>query len=74
MLFEKKEKITVNVNGMSCGHCVKRVETALKAIRGVSSVKVSLENKCADVEYAPSKTSPEEFVKAVNALGFEASV
>ena len=46
-----KEKIikTLNVEGMSCLHCVKKVETALKEVKGVKSVKVDLENKTADV-------------------------
>lgn len=46
-----KEKIvkTLNVEGMSCMHCVKKVETALKEIKGVKSVNVSLENKTAEV-------------------------
>lgn len=46
-----KEKIvkTLNVEGMSCMHCVKKVETALKEIKEVKSVKVSLENKTAEV-------------------------
>ncbi len=46
-----KEKIvkTLNVEGMSCMHCVKKVETALKDVKGVKSVNVSLENKKAEV-------------------------
>ena len=46
-----KEKIikTLNVEGMSCMHCVKKVETALKDVKGVKSVNVSLENKTAEV-------------------------
>lgn len=46
-----KEKIvkTLNVEGMSCMHCVKKVETALKDVKGVKSVKVSLEDKIAEV-------------------------
>ena len=30
-------------------HCVKKVETALKGVKGVKSVKVNLENKTAEV-------------------------
>ena len=46
-----KEKIvkTLNVEGMNCMHCVKKVETVLKEVKGVKSVKVSLENKTAEV-------------------------
>lgn len=46
-----KEKIvkTLNIEGMSCMHCVKKVEAALKEVKGVKSVNVSLENKTAEV-------------------------
>ena len=46
-----KEKIVkiLNIEGMSCMHCVKKVETALKDVKGVKSVKVSLEDKIAEV-------------------------
>lgn len=32
----------IKVEGMSCGHCVKRVEKALNAIDGVTGVVVDL--------------------------------
>jgi copper chaperone len=34
---------TVKITGMSCNHCVMAVEKALKAIKGVTNVTVSLE-------------------------------
>ena len=33
---------TFTIAGMTCGHCVARVETALRAVAGVTSVVVSL--------------------------------
>ena len=40
---------TISVEGMSCIHCAKKVENALKELREVKSAKVSLENKKVDV-------------------------
>lgn len=40
----------VNIEGMSCNHCVKHVEEALKELEGVSGVAVSLEKKNAVVD------------------------
>lgn len=37
--------VTLNVNGMSCGHCVKSVETSVGALAGVQEVKVILLRK-----------------------------
>ncbi|HHV25917.1 MAG TPA: heavy-metal-associated domain-containing protein [Tissierellia bacterium] len=41
---------TILIEGMSCGHCVKAVEEALKELDGVKSVVVDLEGKKAVVE------------------------
>jgi Cu+-exporting ATPase len=44
MLFRKKEveEYVIAVQGMACGHCAARVESALLAIKGVKSAKVDL--------------------------------
>ena len=44
-------KITkiIEIEGMSCGHCSNKVETTLKELKEVKSVKVSLEDKKAEV-------------------------
>ena len=41
-------KKTLKIEGMMCGHCKMRVEKALGAVDGVSSVEVNLEdgNRC----------------------------
>ncbi len=67
-----KEKIvkTLNIEGMSCMHCVKKVEAALKEVKGVKSVNVSLENKTAEVTL---KEDVDDSVlkKAVEDAGYE---
>ncbi len=40
---------TIDIEGMMCMHCVKHVETALKAVEGVEDVSVSLEDRKAVV-------------------------
>lgn len=45
------KKIIVNIDGMSCSHCAKRVEDALKEIDNVKSVKVNLDKKNATITY-----------------------
>lgn len=50
------EKVTINVEGMSCSHCVAAVTKALDALDGVSKVEVSLEDKTATVEYEAPAT------------------
>lgn len=45
------EKITkiIQIEGMSCEHCSKKVETTLMDLKEVKSVKVSLEDKRAEI-------------------------
>lgn len=45
------EKITkiIEIEGMSCEHCSKKVEIALMDLKEVKSVKVSLEDKRAKI-------------------------
>lgn len=65
---EEKEMTKINIEGMMCGHCVAHVEKALKAVDGVESVNVSLENKCAEVT---GSADNEALKKAVIDAGYE---
>jgi copper ion binding protein len=47
-------KTELKIEGMSCDHCVKHVTQGLESVKGVTSVKVSLENKNAQVEHGDS--------------------
>lgn len=44
-MFNKKIKQVINVDGMSCSHCAKKVENSLKDIDGVVKVSVNLDRK-----------------------------
>ncbi len=48
-MFGNKITKTISIEGMSCGHCARRVEEALKGVNGVKSAKVNLEAKNAEV-------------------------
>ena len=37
-MFDKQEQLTLKIEGMTCGHCQKRVKEALKAVKGVKTV------------------------------------
>lgn len=43
-------KKTIEISGMTCGHCSKRVENALLDLDGISSVVVNLADKLAVIE------------------------
>ena len=69
-MFGNKITKTIFINGMSCGHCSKRVEEALKSVNGVKSVKVSLDEKKADVVFK-NDIDNDVLKKAVEEVGFE---
>ncbi|GHV37738.1 hypothetical protein FACS18949_18080 [Clostridia bacterium] len=62
-------KTTLNIEGMSCEHCVKHVTEALKGLPGVTSVKVSLKDKNAVVEHGG--VTLDAFRAAVDDAGYE---
>lgn len=65
------EKITLNVKGMTCGHCVKAVEGSVGALDGVGSVKVSLEAATVDVEYNPQEVALDKIKETIDDQGYE---
>lgn len=67
---EKKMTKTLTIEGMMCGHCTGRVQKALEALEGVSSVTMALEAKTATVELA-GEVSDEVLTKAVDEAGYQ---
>jgi copper ion binding protein len=63
-------KTTLKIEGMSCEHCVHHVTEALKGVAGVSSAKVDLKNKSAEVEHGDSVTQA-ALKAAVEEAGYE---
>lgn len=68
------QTINLNIDGMTCGGCVKSVTRLLEGIHGVSKVEVSLENKTAQIEFDESQTNIDTFIHAIEEGGFEASL
>ncbi|MGI9089671.1 MAG: heavy-metal-associated domain-containing protein [Gemmatimonadaceae bacterium] len=66
------ERLTLNISGMTCGHCVGRVTTALKSVDGVKVENVNVGS--ATVSYDPAATSPTKITDAVENVGYEAAL
>lgn len=62
---------TLRVEGMTCGHCVQAVSTALKGVPGVERALVTLDSGLAEVEGDAPAAS---LVAAVEATGYHARV
>lgn len=65
------EKIVLNVEGMSCSHCVNAVNNAASALAGVSSVEADLAAKTVTVEYDPKKVTLENIKLAIEDEGYD---
>lgn len=61
----------LTVTGMSCGHCEKAVQSALKSVPGVQDVQVDLQGGRATVQ---GEADPQALIAAVTEEGYGAQV
>lgn len=66
-MAEKK----LNVQGMSCSHCVHAVESNVGKLNGVQSVKVHLEAGEVDISYDENTVSLEEISDTIEDQGYD---
>ena len=71
-LFSKNkgEEAVISVDGMSCQHCVGKVEKGLGELEGVFSVKVDLEQKETRIQHDPAKVSLDVLKQKISDLGY----
>ena len=63
----------LKISGMTCGHCVSQVKSALEGTEGVSEADVSLENHEAEVTLS-GEVVDADLIAAVEAAGYQAEV
>jgi len=64
------EKITLRVEGMSCGHCEAAVQNALRKLPGVGQATASHKKKEAVVEFDPALVSGARLAEAITEAGY----
>lgn len=62
------QSITLNVQGMSCNHCVNSIEGAVKELGGYA--KVNLADSTVTVEYDESKLALETIKQTIEDQGY----
>lgn len=65
------EIVTLNVKGMSCGHCVRAVEGSVGTLDGVTAVKVNLDAATVDVEFNPQTVSLDQIKETIDDQGYD---
>ena len=66
-----ENKVTLKVEGMTCGHCVGRVQKALDAAPGVTGAKVDLDSGTAEISYG-AETDVARLAEIVTEAGYPA--
>lgn len=70
MLFSRSPRITLSVEGMSCGHCEQAVENGLKEIAGVTKVKADHRRGLVEVQYRDQLPDQAALLGKISELGY----
>jgi copper chaperone len=65
------EHITLNVQGMSCNHCVNAIEKNVGGLDGVKKVNVSLADAKVEVEFDNAVVSLDEIKETIDDQGYD---
>ncbi|XP_019346944.1 copper-transporting ATPase 2 isoform X1 [Alligator mississippiensis] len=68
------DMVTVNILGMTCQSCVHSVEGRISKVKGIVSIKVSLEHSNAVLKYIRSEISPKQICQEIEDVGFDACI
>ena len=63
--------VVLKIDGMTCGHCVARVQTALDGTSGVKAAKVDLDSGTAEIRFG-AETDTAALIGVVEAAGYSA--
>ena len=63
--------LTMNVEGMTCGHCAQTVKDAVAGLSGINRVDVDLEKKLVTVEFDEVLGKVESITDKIVEVGFE---
>ena len=65
------QNVTLKVEGMSCGHCVKAVETGVGELSGIETVKVNLDAAEVAVSFNEAQVSLAQIKEAIEEQGYD---
>ncbi|MBA2879534.1 Cu+-exporting ATPase [Anoxybacillus kamchatkensis] len=68
------EKVTLDIEGMTCAACATRIEKGLHRMEGVTSATVNLATNSAVVEYKEGVTSVEAILEKIKKLGYKGQI
>lgn len=70
-MFGQTQTKTFSVDGMTCGHCEKRVEQAVGQTKSVTKVKASHVHRTVEVSFKKSNPPDEQaLIEVITTLGY----
>ena len=72
-LVDETETCTLDIGGMTCASCVRRIEKALLKLDGVADARVNLATEVASITYAPQLIRLDDLTGAVTKAGYTAT-
>ena len=66
----ESESCTLDIGGMTCASCVRRVEKVLSKLDGVELAEVNLATEAASVVYDPTRVGPDQMAAAIATAGY----
>lgn len=67
-----KQKMELDITGMTCAACATRIEKGLNKLEGVSNANVNLALEKATIEFNPSEINVSDMIARVEKLGYGA--
>lgn len=65
------QNVTLNVTGLSCGHCVNTVQKSVGVLEGVNQVNVKLDEALVEVEFNESQITLDKIKETIEDQGYE---
>jgi copper chaperone len=65
------QHVTLNVQGMSCGHCVKAVESSVGELNGIETVAVNLDAAKVDIAFDEAQVSVDQIKETIEDQGYD---
>ncbi|PIP93681.1 MAG: mercuric transport protein periplasmic component [Bdellovibrio sp. CG12_big_fil_rev_8_21_14_0_65_39_13] len=72
--FAESKMACFAVEGMTCAACTITTKVAVKKLDGIEDIKVSLDEKKAEVQFNDTKTNSDEIKKKIDSVGYKATL
>jgi len=68
------KKVNLNIAGMHCNSCASGIQMVLQGTDGVLNASANYDSKKGEVEFDEEKTNLDSIIKAIDQLGYKATV